>query len=48
MLVHPFTIALCSKCCISKTAASIGMFDTPLESLLNGPIGGKFFHADVQ
>jgi len=34
--------ALCSKRCISETAASMCMCDTPLESLLNGRIGGKF------
>jgi len=32
----------CSKHCNSETAASICMCDTPLESSLNGPIGGMF------
>jgi len=37
-----YPLALCSKCCISETATSICMRDTPLESLLNGQIGNKF------
>jgi len=34
----PLAEELCSKRCISETAVSICMFDTPLDSLLNGLI----------
>jgi len=41
-LSAPVAMALCSKRCISETAASMCMCDTPLEGLLNGVIRGAF------
>jgi len=41
-MVNIMMMALCSKHCISETAALICMCDTPLESLLNGLILDKF------
>jgi len=40
--LHPHTMALCFKCCLSETGATICMFDKQLESLLNRLIRGKF------
>jgi len=40
-------VALCSNRFISGTTASIGMCDTPLESLFYGVRGGKLFRAEA-